>query len=50
MVNLAELVGLRPDLATAQKRLYFHESQLAYPKQAPKGWDAQFGYAQIVSW
>lgn len=31
MLNLAEMVGLRPDLHTTRKILYFHENQLAFP-------------------
>ena len=31
MLNLAELVGYRKDLAAFRKILYFHENQLAYP-------------------
>ncbi|KAJ0394941.1 hypothetical protein P43SY_001513 [Pythium insidiosum] len=37
MVNLAELLGLRPDLnvPTVRKIYYFHENQLTYPYQTP---------------
>ena len=28
MLNLAELLALRPDLVTAKKIVYFHENQL----------------------
>uniref|UniRef100_A0A8D0GUX6 tRNA-queuosine alpha-mannosyltransferase n=1 Tax=Sphenodon punctatus TaxID=8508 RepID=A0A8D0GUX6_SPHPU len=31
VLNLAELVALRPDLGKLKKVLYFHENQLAYP-------------------
>ena len=31
MLNLCELLGLRPDLAAARTVLYMHENQLAYP-------------------
>lgn len=34
MLNLAELVALRPDLQKLQKIIYFHENQLMYPKRA----------------
>ncbi|TMW60829.1 hypothetical protein Poli38472_000871 [Pythium oligandrum] len=37
MVNLSELLGLRPDLARphVKKIYYFHENQLTYPYQVP---------------
>jgi hypothetical protein len=35
MVNLAEVLALRPDWGTARKVLYMHENQLAYPAQWP---------------
>ncbi|GLD91911.1 hypothetical protein PINS_up000444 [Pythium insidiosum] len=37
MVNLAELLGLRPDLnvPSIRKIYYFHENQLTYPYQTP---------------
>lgn len=50
VLNLAELVALRPDLSKLQKILYFHENQLAYPKQEEKPRDVQYGYNQILSW
>ena len=31
MLNLCELLGVRPDLHRARKVLYFHENQLAFP-------------------
>jgi glycosyltransferase involved in cell wall biosynthesis len=34
MLNLAEVLALRPDLAAARKVVYMHENQLAYPAQA----------------
>ena len=34
MCNLAELLGLRPDLLPARKVYYFHENQLSYPTRA----------------
>ncbi|XP_041478764.1 glycosyltransferase-like domain-containing protein 1 isoform X2 [Lytechinus variegatus] len=49
VLNLAELVALRPDLATIRKILYFHENQLVYPVQKHKDRDFQYGYNQILS-
>ncbi|XP_023933494.1 glycosyltransferase-like domain-containing protein 1 isoform X2 [Lingula anatina] len=50
VLNLAELVALRPDLGKLQKILYFHENQLVYPvRKAKKERDFQFGYNQILS-
>lgn len=57
MTNLAELVGLRPDLARCHKVLYFHENQLSYPTRSGPDGDTltegttDFGiiWAQIIS-
>ena len=49
VLSLSELLGLRPDLASLRKILYFHENQLCYPVQAVKERDFQFGYNQITS-
>lgn len=49
-LNLAELVGLRPDLEKLKKILYFHENQLVYPVRKTKDRDFQYGYNQVVSW
>ncbi|XP_022660626.1 glycosyltransferase-like domain-containing protein 1 isoform X2 [Varroa destructor] len=49
VANLAELLGLRPDLAGCEKILYFHENQLEYPVRNPKLCDYQYGYNQILS-
>ncbi|XP_010118823.1 PREDICTED: glycosyltransferase-like domain-containing protein 1, partial [Chlamydotis macqueenii] len=49
VLNLAELVALRPDLGKLKKLLYFHENQLAYPVQKCKERDFQYGYNQILS-
>lgn len=57
MANLAELLGVRPDLAQCHKVLYFHENQLSYPtRSGPEGavlteGAADFGsiWAQITS-
>ncbi|UYV67383.1 GTDC1 [Cordylochernes scorpioides] len=50
VLNLAELVALRPDLARLRKVVYFHENQLAYPVREPKLRDYQFGYNNILTW
>ncbi|OQR66576.1 glycosyltransferase domain-containing protein 1-like [Tropilaelaps mercedesae] len=49
VVNLAELVGLRRDLAESEKVLYFHENQVEYPVRNPKHRDYQYAYNQILS-
>ncbi|NXE45127.1 GTDC1 protein, partial [Casuarius casuarius] len=49
VLNLAELVALRPDLGKLKKVLYFHENQLAYPVQKSQERDFQYGYNQILS-
>lgn len=52
VLNLAELVGLRPDIRDIPKKIiYFHENQLVYPvrKSENKERDFQFGYNQILS-
>ncbi|KAH3852204.1 hypothetical protein DPMN_094705 [Dreissena polymorpha] len=52
VLNLAELIALRPDLSPLKKVLYFHENQLTYPVQAHKQRperDFQYGYNQIMS-
>ncbi|XP_065295968.1 tRNA-queuosine alpha-mannosyltransferase isoform X15 [Dermacentor albipictus] len=49
-LNLAELLGLRPDLLPLRKLLYMHENQLAYPLQKENQRDYQYGYNQVVSW
>ena len=52
MLNLTELIGLRPDIRDIPKKvLYFHENQLVYPvrKSENKERDFQFGYNQILS-
>ena len=51
VLNLADLVALRPDLAKlSRKVIYFHENQLAYPVQKVQERDYQYGYNQILSW
>lgn len=49
VTSLAELLGLRPDLAQLRKIVYFHENQLCYPVQKAKDRDFQYGYNQITS-
>ncbi|KAM5152240.1 tRNA-queuosine alpha-mannosyltransferase isoform 2-T3 [Mantella aurantiaca] len=50
VLNLAELVALRPDLGRLKKVLYFHENQLVYPVRKSQERDFQYGYNQILSW
>ena len=59
MLNLAELLGMRRDLAKLKVIIYFHENQLEFPdnpttpqqdkhvQSSTK--DIQFGWAQVVS-
>lgn len=49
VLNLAELIALRPDLKDARKIVYFHENQLVYPVQEKKERDFQYGYNQILT-
>uniref|UniRef100_A0A8C5MFQ4 tRNA-queuosine alpha-mannosyltransferase n=1 Tax=Leptobrachium leishanense TaxID=445787 RepID=A0A8C5MFQ4_9ANUR len=49
VLNLAELVALRPDLGKLHKILYFHENQLVYPVRKSQERDFQYGYNQILS-
>ena len=50
VLNLAELLALRPDVRTAKKVLYFHENQLVYPIRKQQDRDFQYGYNEILSW
>ena len=50
VLNLAELIGLRPDFVPLKKVLYFHENQLVYPVRKQQERDFQYGYSQILSW
>ncbi len=50
VLNLAELVALRPDIGRLKKIIYFHENQLVYPIQSQKERDFQYGYNQIMTW
>uniref|UniRef100_A0A3Q3X1W6 tRNA-queuosine alpha-mannosyltransferase n=1 Tax=Mola mola TaxID=94237 RepID=A0A3Q3X1W6_MOLML len=49
VLNLCELVALRPDLARLKKVLYFHENQLVYPVRKDQARDFQYGYNQVLS-
>lgn len=49
VLNLTELVALRPDLQNLHKILYFHENQLIYPVKKQQERDFQYGYNQILS-
>ncbi|XP_071978317.1 tRNA-queuosine alpha-mannosyltransferase isoform X2 [Engystomops pustulosus] len=49
VLNLAELVALRPDLGRLRKVLFFHENQLVYPVRKNQDRDFQYGYNQILS-
>ncbi|XP_044073072.1 glycosyltransferase-like domain-containing protein 1 [Siniperca chuatsi] len=49
VLNLCELVALRPDLAHLKKILYFHENQLVYPVRKDQERDFQYGYNQVLS-
>ncbi|KAK5612153.1 Glycosyltransferase-like domain-containing protein 1 [Crenichthys baileyi] len=49
VLNLCELVALRPDLAQLKKVLYFHENQLVYPVRKDQERDFQYGYNQVLS-
>ncbi|XP_053774608.1 tRNA-queuosine alpha-mannosyltransferase isoform X2 [Desmodus rotundus] len=49
VLNLAELIALRPDLGKLKKILYFHENQLVYPVKKCQERDFQYGYNQILS-
>lgn len=49
VLNLCELVALRPDLGKLYKVLYFHENQLIYPVRKQLERDFQYGYNQILS-
>merc|ERR1711971_463821 len=50
VLNLSELLSIRPDLGSIKKKIvYFHENQLVYPVQTIKERDFQFGYNQILT-
>lgn len=50
VLNLAELLGMRPDLNQCRKIVYFHENQLVYPVREVKERDCQYGLNQIMTW
>ena len=50
VLNLAELLGVRPDLIKCKKIVYFHENQLIYPVREIKERDCQYGFNQIMTW
>ncbi|KAK2174368.1 hypothetical protein NP493_807g01010 [Ridgeia piscesae] len=50
VLNLAELVALRPDLGRLRKIVYFHENQLIYPVRKSQERDFQYGYNQVLTW
>ncbi|XP_033127142.1 glycosyltransferase-like domain-containing protein 1 [Anneissia japonica] len=49
VLNLAELIALRPDLFKLKKIVYFHENQLVYPVRKQQDRDFQYGYNQIIT-
>lgn len=49
VLNLAELLGVRPDLQRCKKIVYFHENQLVYPVQEIKERDCQYGLNQVMT-
>ncbi|XP_053664823.1 glycosyltransferase-like domain-containing protein 1-like [Anopheles marshallii] len=49
VLNLSELIGMRTDLASCRKVVYFHENQLCYPVRDSKQRDVQYGINQITS-
>ncbi|XP_037812937.1 glycosyltransferase-like domain-containing protein 1-like [Lucilia sericata] len=49
VLNLAELLGCRPDLNVCKKIVYFHENQLVYPVREVKERDCQYGLNQILT-
>ncbi|XP_035796125.1 glycosyltransferase-like domain-containing protein 1-like isoform X2 [Anopheles albimanus] len=49
VLNLAELIGLRPDLGRCRRIVYFHENQLCYPVRESKQRDVQYGVNQITA-
>lgn len=49
VLSLAELIGIRPDLATCRKVVYFHENQLIYPVREVKERDCQYGLNEILT-
>ena len=48
-VNLAELRGLAPQVASVPAIVYFHENQLVYPNRTIADWDFQFPLTNITT-
>ena len=46
MLNLSELVSMRPDIRECKKLLYFHENQLVYPNRVAIDRDFQLSWMQ----
>ncbi|XP_064394952.1 tRNA-queuosine alpha-mannosyltransferase-like [Halichondria panicea] len=49
VLNLCELISLRPDLSKLHKVIYFHENQLIYPVRKRQDRDFQYGYNEVLS-
>lgn len=49
MLNLAELRGLAPGIASVPTALYFHENQLTYPVREEKERDRHFAFSNFTS-
>lgn len=49
VLNLAELLGVRPDLQRCRKIVYFHDNQLVCPLRDVKDRDCQYGLNQIMT-
>lgn len=47
--NFASLLGLRPELASAHKVVYFHENQFIYPTRDNGGVDGNFALQEILT-
>ena len=48
-LDLAALVGLRPEILSGPKVVYFHENQLTYPVQDEAERDYQFAFTNITT-
>ena len=49
MLNLAEFLGLCPQLANLPTVVYFHENQLTYPVEYAREWDYHFSITNMTS-
>ena len=49
MLNLAEFLGLCPQLASLPSVIYFHENQLTYPVEYAREWDYHFAITNMTS-